>query len=194
MKSLAPLILVLAAALFAAGGLLADRSAPDPGPGVRYVDLQRCLDSYAVAQEELVQMGVFADGRKAEFEKRRTALLARKEDLRTMDPGSEAFVNEGYRIQSAETQLQSDVQFAQQRLQLRESDLLVRTWLAVQRAAAQVGAREGFGAVVVVPKDMDSALLQQPNAALEALQNRNLLWANPSYDVSELVIEVLNRG
>ncbi len=193
MKALHPLILFLAAALGAGGSLLADRQAQDPEPGVRYVDLQLCLDSYAVAQQELVAMGQYADARKVEFEQRQAALQTSREELRMMDPNSEAFVNEGYRIQSAETQLQNDVQFAQQRLQLRESDLLVRTWMAVQAAAAEVGAREGFGAVVVVPKDMDPELLQQPNNALEALQNRNLLWANPTYDVSDLVIEVLNR-
>ncbi|RMH03447.1 MAG: OmpH family outer membrane protein [Planctomycetota bacterium] len=195
MKALPTPLLVAAALLLAAAGLVAGRLAPPPAdPGIRYVDLQRCLDGHQAAQAELRAMSEFADQRKAEFEARQKELEAARDELRTMDPDSEAYVEESYRIQSEEQRLKSDVDFLRQRLQLRESDLLVRTWHAVQRAAAEVGAREGFGAVMVVPKDLDPALLDQPQAALEALQFRNLLWANPSYDVTDLVLEVLNRG
>ncbi len=194
MRALLPLFLVLAAALGAGGVLLAERQSPDPDPGVRYVDLQRCLDSYQAAQQELVRINEKAAGMRASFEERRAAIEGREEDMRVMDPNSEAFLLEGYQIEADKQRLQADMQFATQRLQNEESALLVRTWLAVQRAAAEVGARENFGAVIVVPKDMDAEMLSQPGAALEALQYRNLLWSNPNYDVSDQVIAVLNRS
>ena len=192
MRALSTLIPVLAAALLAGGALVAERQAADPDPGVRYVDLQLCLDSYVEAQQGLVRMNQYRDGRKAEFEERGKALMARQDELQTMDQGSSAYLEEAYKIKSAESLLQGDYQFVQQQLQDMETELLVRTWLAVQRAAAEVRAREGFGAVMVVPKDLPPELLQGSIAPLDALPTRTLMSATPTYDASELVIASLN--
>jgi Skp family chaperone for outer membrane proteins len=186
--------LALVAALFGAGALLADRSAQDPDPGVRYVDLQRCLDTYQAAQKELTAINQRATDFQQAFSAREAALQGRRDEMRVMDPASEAYAAEAHAIEADLQRLRSDMDFARQQLQNAESQLLVRTWTMVQKAASRVGAREGFGAVMVIPKDLDPELLQQPAAALEALQYRNLLWSNPSYDVTELVVEVLNQG
>lgn len=194
MKRPLPTLLALAATLIVAGGLLAGRSRPDPDSGLRYVDLQRCLDSYAAAQAEFEALNKFATDLGSELRKREAALKTEEAELRLLDPASEEFAVRAHGLEAGQARLQADADFERQRLQRRESDLLVRTYLRVQRVAAEVAAREGFGGVMTIPKDLGPELLKQPNVALEALQNRNLLWTNPSYDITDLVLEALNQG
>lgn len=189
-----PTLLALVAALVVAGGLLAGRGWPDPDPGLRYVDLQRCLDGYTAAQTELVALNKFAADLGADLRKREAELKAEESELRLLDPASEEYAARAHALQTGQAQLQADADFERQRLQRRESDLLVRTYLQVQRAAAEVAAREGFGGVMTIPKDLGPELLRQPTVALEALQNRNLLWTNPSFEITDMVLEALNQG
>lgn len=179
--------------LFLGAGLLsADRAAQDPTQGLRFVDLQRCFEGYAPVQSEMDRLREALNRKIQEFKGREAALKEQESELSLLDPGSEAYAEKAFGLESSRVALDRDRQFTLDRLQTQRLQLFVRSYEDVQRAAVELGGSRGYGAVLVVPPPADK-LPADLQSRTEILQNRSVLWSNPTYDVTDEVLRILAR-
>lgn len=179
----------------AAGAVLArpqDGSAGAAGT-VRFVDLQRCFQEHPPLQGELQRLREEFDGRAKEINAREASVREMKGALDVLERGTDEYARKAYEYETAAMLLDREKKFTLERLQHQRMELYRRAYPAVQRAAAEAGAREGFAAVLVLPDPLEE-LPQDLQAAVESLQGRAVLWANPAYDVTDLVLEALQEG
>ncbi len=187
---------VFAAVLIAAGmaSLLgALQGAPAPSETTRYVDMQRCFDAYKPVLEEMSRLKEGLKKTTATFKSRGEDIQQRQNELSVLDANSTEYREKAFQLESDRMLLERDKKFVLDKLDNQRMALFIRAYRAVQAAAAQVGAREGFGAILMVPGDLDK-LPPTQKAAVEDLQSRSVLWTNPNYDITPQVIEALNAG
>ncbi|KAA3604477.1 MAG: OmpH family outer membrane protein [Planctomycetota bacterium] len=192
-KTLRPFT-VAVAILVVAGALLADfRPAPLVAEGgIRFVDMQRCLDNFPAVQAEMEALrNEF--GKKAEEVKVREAKIdSMQGELAIMDPNSDEYLMKRYEAEAAIKDLERDDQFWRSLLEKKRLELFLRSYSLIQEAAAQYAQSQGFSAILVRPGPMEE-LPKDLQSAVQSLQMRPVLWANPAYDVTEQVIPLLQK-
>jgi len=186
-QTLLPVILVATLS----GWLVADRSAQDPSGSVRFLNVQACFDQYQAAQEEIAALSATFSGRMEGFRAREAKLLELEGELAILDPASPEFMRRRHELEGMKMTLERDMQFTGGELQLAQSQLFVRSYQAVEAAAAELAAREGYSAVLVIP-DGTNQLPEDPQQALDYLRRRNIVWTNPNFNVSDAVAAILN--
>ncbi|MFQ5747916.1 MAG: OmpH family outer membrane protein [Planctomycetota bacterium] len=169
------------------------QGAPEPSETVRYVDMQRCFDAYKPVLEEMTRLKEGLRKKTEDFKKREEDIRQRQNELSVLDVNSAEYQEKAFQLESDRMVLERDKKFILDELDNQRMALFIRAYRAVQDAAAKVGAREGFGAILMVPGDLDK-LPPTQKAAVEDLQSRSVLWTNPNYDVTQQVIDTLDGG
>jgi hypothetical protein len=68
--------------------------------------------------------------------------------------------------------------------------LILNNFQAIQQAAEELGAREGFGAILLDHGDYSQ--MPMDRGTLNLIQGYDVLWTNPNYDVTAAVVDILN--
>jgi Skp family chaperone for outer membrane proteins len=110
-----------------------------------------------------------------------------------MDPSSVEFVERRFSLETEKLTIERDRKFLTELLARRRMELMYYSYAAVQRAASELAAREGYGAVIVVPLELPPQPIDLPGA-IDSIKTSSILWTNPNYDVTDQVIEILNGG
>ena len=186
-------LLIIGALLCGTGFLMADRNAQDPNGGVRYVDVDKCFDAYGQIASQVELLNIEFKGKYEAMQAREAALGQAEGELAIMDPSSVEFVEKRFSLQSEQLTIERDRKFLNELLARRRMELMYNSYVAVQRAASELAAREGFGAVIVVPRELPPQPIDLVGA-IDSLKSNSVLWTNPNYDVTEQVIEILNGG
>ena len=166
---------------------------PQPGDGVRFVDMQRCFDAYGPIQQEMERLRDALNRSREEFAAREQSLKEQEGELAPLDPNSEEFQQRVYALESSKLMLERDMQYRQASLNVRRLELFLRSYDEVQKAAAQLAATSGWGALLVVPTTPEALGDQDLAARVQTLQNRAVLFSNPTYDVTDQLIAILRR-
>lgn len=192
LPSLPRILPSVAAVVFGASLLFADRSAPPPvDGGIRFVDLQRVFDSSEPVKAEMEKLRAALTRSKEDFKAREASLRDQEGELQLLDPTTEQFVERAYELETSQLTLERDKQFVQSSLQARQMKLFLRSYSQVRQAADKVALENGFGAIVIVPPPVDE-LGGDLQARVETLNSRALLWSSPEYDVTDQIIQALN--
>lgn len=189
---------LLAGALLSAAGLLVaaqnNASAPPPGGAVVTVNLDRCIQEHPPFKADLDRLRGDFDAVVKEFQEREKKIKELEAELAVMERGTDAYVTKAYDVEREKFVLDRDNKFQLDRLNARRIEIFLKAYPRIEAAAAAVGARQGYAAVLTLPPPLTANEVQaDPVGAFEKLQQRPLLWANTSYDVTGLVIEELRQ-
>lgn len=187
------LIAALLLAAFAAG-LRADRILPDASDTVRYVSVNRCLREMPGFEKDMraIQERYQAEGER--LQQVADALRAREAELAQLDPQSAEYQLGQMRVKAEQEATAREAQFLAQN-QGREMDtLLDATVRRIHGAAAQLGEREGFGAVMMKPGSFIDLEKGSVSDSLDDLETRWVMWSHPDFDVTAQVLAILAEG
>lgn len=176
--------------LLLSGYLLADRSAQEPNLGVRYVSIAKCLEGFKSAQEELQRMREAFSAKSERLMLREASNREKEGELMVMDPNSEEFAEARHQLQQDKLSLKQDEEFLADLVAQRQGELFLRAYKAIQKAAAELGAREGFSSIMFSPGDFSQMPMDM--GALNSIESKDVLWANPNYDVTSSIVSILN--
>jgi Skp family chaperone for outer membrane proteins len=183
--------LLLLLVLTFAGALVAGRSSAEPSESVRYIDMQKCLTGYRAGQAEMETFNEISRSRESALMAQRSELQNRGSELEILDPASVEFREGKAKINDDIAQFQRDVKRFQEEQQLEILQVQARAFKQIFEAARIVGEQNGFSAVMRSPGTLPT-VDAEPRALLDYFDFTQLLWTNPNYDVSELVLKVLN--
>jgi len=186
-----PMKLSLSLALLVlSGSLVANRVAQDPDAGVRYISIPKCLNGYKSFQEESQRMTESFSARNERLKLRQASLREREGELMVMDPLSKEFIEARHQLQQDEMNLKQDRDFVADLVANRQGELILNNYQAIQQAAEELGAREGFGAILLDHGDYSQ--MPMDRGTLNLIQGYDVLWTNPNYDVTAAVVDILN--
>jgi len=176
--------------LVLSGSLVANRVAQDPDAGVRYISIPKCLNGYKSFQEESQRMTESFSARNERLKLRQASLREREGELMVMDPLSKEFIEARHQLQQDEMNLKQDRDFVADLVANRQGELILNNFQAIQQAAEELGAREGFGAILLDHGDYSQ--MPMDRGTLNLIQGYDVLWTNPNYDVTAAVVDILN--
>tara|TARA_B100001964_G_C14211180_1_gene590599 strand:- start:937 stop:1521 length:585 start_codon:yes stop_codon:yes gene_type:complete len=177
--------------LVLSGSLVANRVAQDPDAGVRYISIPKCLNGYKSFQEESQRMTESFSARNERLKLRQASLREREGELMVMDPLSKEFIEARHQLQQDEMNLKQDRDFVADLVANRHEELFLNNYQAIQQAAEELGAREGFGAILLDHGDYSQMPMDRVTL-LNLIQGYDVLWTNPNYDVTAAVVDILN--
>jgi Skp family chaperone for outer membrane proteins len=184
------LILFLLLAL--AGSLIANRNSSVPQEGIRYVNLDFCLqqwNNYSVVREQLTQE---TQQLTKQISTQAAVIQGKRDELELLDPASVAGQELSMQITVAEDTLKFQQQMAGRQMQERSNSAFSRALVEINQACAEVGEQNGYSAIVTIPADLDK-VYPDSTTKLNQLSSRLVNWTNPAYDISAQVVQVLNR-
>ena len=176
--------------LVLSGSLVANRVAQDPDAGVRYISITKCLNGYKSFQEESQRMTESFSARNERLKLRQASLREREGELMVMDPLSKEFIEARHQLQQDEMNLKQDRDFVADLVANRQGELILNNYQAIQQAAEELGAREGFGAILLDHGEYSQ--MPMDRVTLNLIQGYDVLWTNPNYDVTAAVVDILN--
>jgi Skp family chaperone for outer membrane proteins len=186
-----PAALVLA---FGTTALLADHESQQPDAMcLRFVDMQVVFEKYDPVLGAMTSLRDQLERKKKEFDAREDALKDQAGELALLDPSTDAYAEKAFNLDKSRNSLERDRQFTFEVLQRKRFDLFSRSYAEVQAAAEKLGAERGYGAILVVPPPVEN-LPTDLQSRVQALQSRSVLYANPAYDVTSEVLDVLGRA
>ncbi|MDP7245554.1 MAG: OmpH family outer membrane protein [Planctomycetota bacterium] len=177
--------------LVLSGSLVANRVAQDPDAGVRYISITKCLNGYKSFQEESQRMTESFSARNERLKLRQASLREREGELMVMDPLSKEFIEARHQLQQDAMNLKQDRDFVADLVANRREELFLNNYQAIQQAAEELGAREGFGAILLDHGDYSQMPMDRVTL-LNLIQGYDVLWTNPNYDVTAAVVDILN--
>jgi Skp family chaperone for outer membrane proteins len=177
--------------LVLSGSLVANRVAQDPDAGVRYISIPKCLNGYKSFQEESQRMTESFSARNERLKLRQASLREREGELMVMDPLSKEFIEARHQLQQDAMNLKQDRDFVADLVANRREELFLNNYQAIQQAAEELGAREGFGAILLDHGDYSQMPMDRVTL-LNLIQGYDVLWTNPNYDVTAAVVDILN--
>ena len=179
--------------LLLGGSLLADRRTADPMEGVRYVDVQVVLEGWTALQQESLKVQARFQQLRDELEVAADALTGAQEDLELLEPSSEAYLDAAFHVTLQEQTLTENAKYLQAKFQRENTQLVKDGVLRIHEACAELGAREGYSAILMTPTPLPGAGVDPAESVLD-LQGRWVVWSNPNYDVSAEVLAILNNS
>lgn len=183
-------IAVLILAAFAAG-LRADRVFPAATELTRYVDVNQCLRAMPEFETGLQALQAKYQGEAARLQELATSFKAREMEIAQLAAGSPAAALANLRLKSAKEAATQEAEYLR-RLQGAEADALLDSAVRrIHEAAAKVGEREGFSAVMMKPGqfiDLQQATVMD---SLDDLESRWVMWSHSDHDVTPLVLAIL---
>lgn len=192
MKNLLRIVCVLVVCVAGSRLLMADREYPQVQSEIRFLDLQRCLDDFKAVQAQMENLVAEFENKRTEFAKEESQFAEMEGKMAVMDPQNVEFARLRFQLESGRDSLEQRKKFESALLERRRIELFISAYKEIQIAAAEYGRNQGFGAIVLNPGNLDE-LPPDLQAAMQALQVRSVLWTNSSYDVTDQVVQVLNR-
>jgi Skp family chaperone for outer membrane proteins len=184
------LILILLAV--SAGSVFAGRSMAEPKEAVRYVDVQRCLLEWDALQARSTAVQQSFQGLSAQFNQAYQDLQAQKDDA-SMQEG-EARLDLEFQIRIQEETLKAQIEFATNKFNDQQTQLLEEGVRRIHALVAEVGEREGYSAILMHPNPVQPVGEQfSTRDAISEMNNRWVLWNNANYDLTDEVLQLLNQ-
>jgi len=171
--------------------LAADRSQADPMEGVRYVDMQRCLQEWPALQAQSESLQATYTAMRNQFQSQGLDLQSREAALEEFDPASTQYQDAAFQLDLDGKTLKARVDWAGKRLRDDQASLLARGVAKIHQAARQLGADRGYSAVLMAPMALPDAT-GNLGEQLRDLESRWVMWSNPSYDVTNDVLQILS--
>lgn len=180
--------LVLAAGVVTAAAL---QSAATPTT-VAVVDLEvvyNRLDQHRAAEKKIEAM---VDALAAEGKKREQELKVVRIEIENFEKGSQAFLDMQRKVEDAVGRLAAFEEFAQMKAQRETERLIKETYDDIKRACAAIAKDRGIQLVL-----LDDATPQfspeDRRPMMQQISARRSLYVDPSLDITELVIDRMNR-
>jgi Skp family chaperone for outer membrane proteins len=181
------LVLILA---FGAGSVFAHRDAALAEPGLRFVDLNRCMEETPAILQEFAKLTEFHTPILKGLQEKGKQLNSLAGELSILDPQSQEYLTRSFQLDTERLALERQQQFQVKQYQNRKAEVFLRTTRLIHEAAAELGKQKGYAGIMVQPFQLQDLPADIPTAA-DALQGRRLLWTHPEYDITQEVIDSL---
>lgn len=187
MKKELALVLILA---FGAGSVFAHRDAAPLELGIRYVDLNRCMEEIPAVLQEVEKIRGSFGPILSQLQDKEKGLQALAGELSVLNPQSEEYLTRSHQLETERIALERQHQFQLQQYQNAQGRAWIRATRFIHEAAAELGKQKGYAGIMVKPFQLENLPAEIP-LAVEALQGRRLLWSHPEYDITQEVIDSL---
>lgn len=173
--------------------LVADRSEQDPMEGVRYINMERCLQDWTGFQAQSESLRATYTAMRNQFQSQGEDLQSREAALEEFDPQSPEYMERAFELDLDMKTLQARIDWASKKLNEEQSALLARGVARIHEATRDLGAQRGYSSIQMAPMALPPADAN-PSDQLRDLEGRWILWANPNYDVTDEVLQILSSG
>ncbi|GEM_PF-6959111 len=184
----------LGAFLLVGAGILQPRFSSGPDPGIRFVDVEEVMQSSKVFRDGLVRIKDYSTKKKKELDALSREIKKKRALRQTLNPGTEE-----YEKASMEIAILQDkgkiIQEMEKRWVDRET-VKVQNYVykLVRKAVANYAAANRLRAVLALkefkPKDVRWT---PPGLTLRNNVLRNVLWADPSLNITQEIIKMINQ-
>ncbi len=177
-----------------ATSLVAYRSQADPMEAIRYVDIQRCLLEWQDLQDQSNAISDHYRSLSENLNQAYSELKGKKADLETLDSQSTEYGERSFALKIEEETLRARIEWTQGNYGQEQTALLERGVRHIQEVVAQLGAKEGYSAIMMEPGPLQP--LSNKFTAKDSLSEMNsrwVLWSNPDYDLTDQVLLLLNQ-
>ncbi|MFT7517423.1 MAG: Skp family chaperone for outer membrane protein [Myxococcota bacterium] len=190
MRNTTTLIILL---LALTGSLVANRTFSAPQEGVRYVNIDTCLQQWNSYKAVRDQLTAETQRLTQQLSAQSDTITAKRADLELLDPSSVTAQELLLQINIAEETLNFQNQMASRQMQERSNAAFSRALVEINQACAAVGELNGYSSILSHPADLNRVY---PDSAtqLNQLSGRVVNWTNPAYDVSSEVVAMLNKS
>ena len=163
-----------------------------PQDVVRYVDIDRTLEGWAGYQSVRERLSAETQRLRSGLESQAQQLQSMASELEILDSESQAYFELKLKINVAEETLQFQQNMALNQMQERANAAFLSALKAVNEAVVYVGESSGYSSILFVPRSLDNPNMDQ-SAMLTELTNRQVAFVNPAHDVTQQVVDVLNK-
>lgn len=179
------------AALSRREGRQADGAGLDP-LGIRFVDINEVVTSYEKAKKDQESMQKAFLPQVAELQRREEELGKKKRELAPLDRGSEEYYQKGVELEIEQLKFKRDGDKLLAEREKKRVQLLLAAYEDIRAAVKKYAEANGLRAVFVVQKDLkDAAEEDLKEKSLKATW-RQVLYYEPSLDVTVQIVKILN--
>lgn len=183
---LAPLSLVLVGALAALAAISPSRPAV-----VASVDLERVFNTIDLQKQTETRLEAVRKDLEERREKLRTGIEDLQAELDSFQPGSAAQQEVAVRVEEAIAEFRAVENFARLKLEAEQAKAMREIYLTIRTAAGELAAQRGWD-YVMIDDTVPAIDPSDANRMLQQISSRRLLFANPSFDVTQELIDHLN--
>lgn len=183
---LAPLSLVLVGALAALAAISPSRPAV-----VASVDLERVFNTIDLQKQTETRLEAVRKDLEDRREKLRTGIEDLQAELDSFQPGSAAQQEVAVRVEEAIAEFRAVENFARLKLEAEQAKAMREIYLTIRTAAGELAAQRGWD-YVMIDDTVPAIDPSDANRMLQQISSRRLLFANPSFDVTQELIDHLN--
>jgi len=197
MKPIGPI--VLAIALFAGLCCAQETREPSPRPapksqrvgGIAFLDMYRIFKEAKAVNEGLEQARAQRVEKRKALRERAKQIEALSEEQEKYASGSEDFFRLRGEIEELNATLELDRKIIDVEYDLAVVRLIRSSYARVRKAAAEVAQSRGFDAVAIYSEGELSG--RSYREALGDIMTRNFIWLDGDREISDAVVEILNR-
>ena len=169
------------------------RTAPATPSVVVSVDIERVFASLEERAFELAYVQSLIDAMNRDLEQRRQHIDSFEQEFELYQPGSEKWNELLQEQQLAALEYEAQVEFTKRRALRKEAKGMRRVYTHIKDATAELSDQHGWDYVFV--NDSVVALPESDNVDMGAqISSRRILYANPTMDVSDVLIEYMNAS
>jgi len=175
------------------------QAAPPPACAVAFVNLGKVFQGYPAARK-------LVDGLQAEHDALKSSVAIRAKELSDaardleaqFEPGSPEFQKGRKKIEMAGRELEWDEQNGREEIKAKQVRGMARVYREVVAEAERIAGERGFTAVLnfdrepIQVEEKPGQLISYTDLKLQ-MALRTALWVDPSVDLTEAVIEALNK-
>jgi len=152
------------------------------------VDMAKVFKNHPTFNQNLAKLQQDAELLKQTVNGKKGQLIARREQLNTLDANSQQFRNEESALAQAAAKLEVDAKNQIQQLSKREADLHFQTYEQVRQIIGNYCQQRGIQ--IVMTYSNEEVDLADPNSIM-ARVNSNVVYSTPNVDLTMMIIQGL---
>ena len=157
------------------------------------MDVNRCLRGMPDFEAGLQELQPRYQAEGARLQGLADEFKSREVEIAQLDPQSPAAAVAISQLNFDKEAATREAEYLSRRQAAEANAMLDAAVRGIHRAAAVLGEREGYGAVMMMPGDFIDLTQAPVQESLDDLETRWVMWAHPDYDVTDQVLAILTE-
>ncbi len=184
-------IVVVGSVAWQAGANNAANNLPAP-PRTAFVNLEKVINELEERSSMEADLQAFVSSRQEKINEIQANAKIAADEIEIMVPGNDAYRTKVEQLAMFKVQLDAEQNFAQQRIEVRQGEIMSHLFGKVQEAVTRIAEQEGYD--VIFSNDFNIALQPGGNTGvMRQIAVRRLLYVNDSFDISDQVLQLMNN-
>lgn len=187
-------VVSLGAFLLVGAGVLQPGLSTSPDPGIRFVDVKEVIQSAKVFRDGLARIKAYGDKKNAELKALKDEIKKKRALRQTLNPETAEFDQATMEIAFLEDRGKIIQEMAKNWMGRENVKIQNYVYNLLRRAVAEYARANHLKGVLAVnefqPRKKNS---DPPRVVLQDNFLRNVLWADPAFNITPEIIKMINR-